>query len=75
VTTPDPPPSSWYRSRDGRRYGREFAAIIVAKLVLLALLWAICIRPQPHADTAPEAVRAHLFAPPPSITPEAARGR
>jgi len=55
--------SSWFRSRRGRRFGVEFAAIVVAKLVLLTVLWAICIRPQPHADTAPAAIQQHLLAP------------
>jgi len=56
-------PSSWFRGRRGRRFGLEFAAIVVAKLVLLTLLWVICIRPQPRADTAPAAIQQHLLAP------------
>lgn len=56
-------PSSWFRSRGGRRFGFEFAAIVVAKLVALALLWFFCIRPMPRADTAPAAVESHLLAP------------
>lgn len=54
---------SWFRSRGGRRFGIEFAAIIVLKLVALTLLWFFCIRPQPRADTAPAAMAEHLAAP------------
>jgi hypothetical protein len=54
--------SSWFRGRGGRRYGIEFACIVVLKLVLLTLLWFVCIRPQPHADTSPAAVARHLAA-------------
>ena len=59
-------PRSWFRGAGGRRYGREFAAIIVCKLVALTLLWFFCIRPVPRADTAPAAVESHLFAPAPA---------
>jgi hypothetical protein len=54
---------SWFRSRGGRRFGREFAAIVVLKLLALLLIWFVCIRPQPRADTAPAAVATHLLAP------------
>jgi hypothetical protein len=57
------PTRSWFRSRGGRRYGIEFTTFVVAKIVLLAVLWAICIRPQPRADTAPAAIQQHLLAP------------
>ncbi|MBO9662162.1 cytochrome oxidase putative small subunit CydP [Dokdonella sp.] len=60
---PPPPAYSWFRSRGGRRFGREFAAIVLLKLLALILLWFFCIRPLPRADTAPPAVRNHLLAP------------
>jgi hypothetical protein len=56
-------PHSWFRGAGGRRYGREFAAIVIGKLVALALLWFFCIRPVPRADTAPAAMENHLLAP------------
>ena len=62
---------SWFRSRGGRRFGREFAAIVILKLVALLLIWFVCIRPQPRADTAPAAIATHLLAP----TGEAAHDR
>lgn len=55
--------ASWFRSRGGRRFGFEFGAIVVLKLVALTLLWFFCIRPQPRADTAPAAMAEHLTAP------------
>jgi hypothetical protein len=57
------PSSSWFRSRGGRRFGIEFAAIVVLKLAALTLIWFFCIRPQPRADTAPAAIADHLLAP------------
>ena len=54
---------SWFRSRGGRRFGVEFAAIVVLKLLALLLIWFFCIRPQPRADTAPAAITDHLLAP------------
>ena len=54
---------SWFRSRGGRRFGREFAAIVILKLLALLLIWFVCIRPLPRADTAPAAVATHLLAP------------
>ncbi|MBS0320244.1 MAG: hypothetical protein JSR18_06855 [Proteobacteria bacterium] len=50
----------WFRSRGGRRYGRDIAVLLVLKLVLLALLWALAVRPAPRADTSPAAVAHHL---------------
>jgi hypothetical protein len=50
----------WFRSRAGLSYGREIALLIVLKLVLLTLLWAIAVRPAPRADTSPIAVARHL---------------
>jgi hypothetical protein len=52
--------SSWFRGRGGRRFGLEFALIILIKLVLLGALWALVIRPQPRADTSPAAIEQHF---------------
>jgi hypothetical protein len=54
---------SWFRSRGGRRFGLEFALIIVIKLLLLIVIWALCFRPHPRPDTAPAAIENHLLAP------------
>jgi hypothetical protein len=59
---------SWFRSRGGRRFGREFAAIVILKLLGLLLIWFVCIRPQPRADTAPGAIADHLLAPATEVT-------
>lgn len=66
-------PSSWFRSRGGRRFGLEFAAIVVLKLAALTLLWFVCVRPQPRSDTAPAAVERHLL--PAPMPAEAAHDR
>lgn len=63
-TLPSAAGGSWFRSRGGRRFGLEFAAIVVLKLLALVLLWYVCIRPLPRADTAPAAVESHLLAAP-----------
>ncbi|MEO7063933.1 MAG: cytochrome oxidase putative small subunit CydP [Dokdonella sp.] len=55
--------SSWFRSRGGRRFGIEFAAIVGIKLALLILIWLICFRPHPRPDTRPAAIENHLLAP------------
>lgn len=62
-TPKQPHAYSWFRSRGGRRFGIEFFAIIVAKLILLMLVWFICIRPLPRADTDSAAIQRHLLAP------------
>jgi hypothetical protein len=53
---------SWFRTRGGRRFGLEFALIIVVKLILLTALWWICFRPHPRPDTSPAAIESHLLA-------------
>lgn len=55
--------SSWFRGSGGRRFALEFALIILLKLVLLGVLWALVIRPLPRADTAPAAIERHFSAP------------
>jgi hypothetical protein len=66
---PTPADASWFRSRGGRRFGAEFALIVLAKLVLLGLLWWLCFAPQPRPDTSPGAIERHLMSP--AIVPEA----
>jgi hypothetical protein len=51
---------SWFRSPAGRRYGRHFAWLIAAKIVLLSLLYFVFIAPQSRVDTSPAAMRARL---------------
>jgi hypothetical protein len=58
--------ASWFRTRDGRRFGLEFALIVGVKLTLLTLIWVLCFRPYARPDTSPSAVRSHLIAPPES---------
>lgn len=53
---------SWFRSRGGHRFGIEFAAIVVLKLIALALIWFVCFR-QPRPDVRPAAIENHLLAP------------
>jgi hypothetical protein len=64
VDTPTPPiDRSWFRSRGGRRFGIEFAAIVGIKLIALILIWFIFFRPHPRPDTRPAAIADHLLAP------------
>ena len=64
MDTPDSTTArSWFRSRGGRRFGIEFAAIVGIKLALLILIWFICFRPHPRPDTRPAAIEDHLLAP------------
>ncbi|MEP6940359.1 MAG: hypothetical protein ABI846_11395 [Rudaea sp.] len=51
---------AWFHSVDGRRYKRHFGWLIVAKAVLLATLYFLCIAPQTRADTSPDAVRRRI---------------
>jgi hypothetical protein len=55
--------TSWFRTRDGRRFGIEFALIIGVKLVLLVAIWVLCFRPHPRPDTSPAAIEKHLAPP------------
>jgi len=55
--------NSWFRTSGGRRFGLEFALIIIVKLILLTLLWFICFRPHPRPDTSPAAIERHLAPP------------
>lgn len=54
---------SWFRSRGGRRFGIEVAAIVVVKLILLAFIWFVCFRPHPRPDLRPAAIENHLLTP------------
>jgi hypothetical protein len=52
---------SWFRSPGGRRYGRDFAFLILAKIILLTILYFVFVAPQPHADTSSAALRARIL--------------
>jgi len=56
-----PAERSWFRTAAGLRFGVEIAVIVLAKLVVLVLLYFIFVAPQPHADTSPAAMRAHVL--------------
>ena len=53
---------SWFCSAAGLRFGAEVGVIVLAKLAVLVLLYAVFIAPQPRADTSPASVRAHVLA-------------
>ncbi len=55
-------PGSWFRSRGGRRFGVEFAAIVLLKLLALIAIWLVCFR-EPRPDTRPAAIERHLLTP------------
>lgn len=57
-----PAETSWFRTRGGRRFGLEFALIIIVKLLLLTIIWFVCFR-HPRPDTSPAAIQNHLAAP------------
>ena len=59
--------NSWFRSRGGHRFGIEFAAIVVLKVIALALIWFVCFR-QPRPDVRPAAIENHLLSAPAEIT-------
>jgi hypothetical protein len=54
---------TWFRTREGRRYGWELALIIAVKAALLVVLWFVFIKPWPRAATAPDTVVHRLYAP------------
>ncbi|MBT2115755.1 hypothetical protein KK141_08495 [Dyella sp. LX-66] len=45
-----------------RRLARELILIVIAKIVLLTLIWWVAIAPHPRPDTRPAAIE-HLLAP------------
>lgn len=62
--------SSWFASPAGRHYGLEMALVVVVKLVVLAMLYAIFIAPQPHTKVSSASMQQHLL----DATPEVAAG-
>jgi hypothetical protein len=50
---------SWFRSPAGLRLAAELATIILAKIVLLTLLYFLFFA-QPRADTSPAAIQYHI---------------
>ena len=61
------PACSWFRSAHGRRYGREMAVVVLAKLVALLLLYFLLFAPQPRTDTSPASMRAHVLDAPAAV--------
>jgi hypothetical protein len=57
------PGETWFRTRDGRRYGWEIGIIIVVKLAVLILLWFVFIKPWPRPATPPAVVVQQLYSP------------
>ena len=53
---------SWFRSAAGLRFGIEVGVIVLAKFVVLVLLYVVFVAPQPRADTSPASMRAHVLA-------------
>ena len=51
---------SWFRSVDGRRFGRDIAALVLIKVAALIALYCAFVAAQPRIDTSPAALRAHL---------------
>ena len=67
MRTPSTHPSSRASSRAPpgrplRRLARELILIVIAKIVLLTLIWWVAIAPHPRPDTRPAAIE-HLLAP------------
>jgi len=50
---------SWFRSPRGLRFAFELAAIILAKIIVIALLYFFLFA-QPRVPTSPAAMRDHL---------------
>ena len=51
---------SWFRSAAGIRFGVEIAAIVLAKIAALILLYLAFVVAQPRIDTSPAALRNHV---------------
>lgn len=54
---------TWFGTREGRRYGWELGFVIVAKLVLLIVLWLVFIEPWPRPIAPPAVVVQQLYLP------------
>jgi uncharacterized membrane protein len=52
---------SWFRSTAGRLYGRHFAGMIIAKIVLLAILYFVFVATAPRADTSADAIARRIL--------------
>jgi len=53
---------TWFRTREGRRYGWEIGFVIVVKLALLLVLWFAVIEPWPR-PAPPATVVQQLYLP------------
>ena len=60
---PPASPTSWFRTREGRRFGIEIGLIIAVKLALLGALWLVLIHPWPRPVTPPATVVQQLYLP------------
>jgi hypothetical protein len=54
---------TWFRTREGHRYGVEIGLIILVKLALLVVLWFVFIKPWPRPETPPATVVQQLYLP------------
>jgi len=59
---PDSPASTQAGGRPLRQLARELILIVIAKIVLLTLIWWVAIAPHPRPDIRPAAIE-HLLAP------------
>jgi hypothetical protein len=57
------PGSTWFRTREGRRYAWELGLVIVAKLALLVVLWFVFIAPWPRPATPTASVVQQFYVP------------
>jgi hypothetical protein len=54
---------SWFRTREGRRYGWEIGLIIALKLLLLVVLWFAFIKPWLRTVPPPAAIVQQFYLP------------
>jgi hypothetical protein len=55
--------ATWFRTREGRRFGWELTLVVLVKLALLALLWLVFIQPWPRPVTPAATVVQQLYLP------------
>ncbi|WP_266180668.1 cytochrome oxidase putative small subunit CydP [Dyella humicola] len=58
---PDPATAAWQR-RPLRQLARKLILLVIAKIVLLTLIWWVAMTPYARPDTRPTAIE-HLLAP------------
>ena len=57
------PGKSWFRTREGHRYGWEIALIVGIKFALLAALWFAFVAPWMHPAKLPVNVVQQFYVP------------